>query len=98
VGLACSSSTHQDFRSDCATGKESNFSRRKRRFSGTDGFVLGEKPDNIGLSGALLDADRWKQEKVALSVSEEEPSNIGMDVQPFCDKLIPHFHIELVGG
>jgi len=54
--------------------------------------------DSTGLKRDLLVADSWqKQQKIALSVSQKEPSNVGMDVQPLHDKLISHFCVKLVG-
>ena len=100
AGLVCNSSAHHTFKSVCATGKDSNLSRRERRFSGTRGFDFGEEADNIGLSRDLLIADGWQGQKVevALSVSQEEPSNVGVHVQPLRDKLIPHFCVKFVWG
>ena len=44
--------------------------------------------------GQMAETER---KKVALSVSQEEPSDIGMGVQPLRDKLIPHFCVKFVG-
>jgi hypothetical protein len=38
-----------------------------------------------------------RDQKIVLGVSQEEPPNVHIDVQPLQYKLIPYFCIQLVG-
>src|SRR6266478_2250101 len=95
AGFACNSSTQKVFSSVCTAGNDSSLSRKKRRLSGTWAFVLGEEDETTGLNKNFVNCGRRANTKVVLSISQEKPPNVHINVQPLHDKLIPHFCVKL---
>ena len=85
AGLVCSSSTHQDadFRSDCVAGKDSSLSRSARRFSGTCGSVAEDRTGLNWRTSLKRGLDFLRKQEIVLCVSQEEPPDVDVDVQPF---------------